>query len=81
MCYALGTQTKLNDKQIAALHAKDSKHIVSLGNSLFLAIKPLKSEGKKGFLGRARVPPGQDGKQIKVRLEPQAAIIDACSAL
>ena len=60
-----------SDSQVKAEKAGIRRRNVSVGDSLFLVIEPIRDDGKgggKSFEGRMRFPPGRKGKQVPVRI-------------
>ena len=60
-----------SDSQVKAEKAGVRRRNLTVGDSLFLVIEPLRDDGKgggKSFEGRMRFPPRRKGKQVPVRI-------------
>ena len=65
------SEMSLSGLQVKAEKAGQGRRNVSVGDSLFLVIEPLRDDGKgggKSFEGRMGFPPGRKGKQVPVRI-------------
>ena len=58
------------DSQVRSLEASSKRQIVSVGNSLFVVVYPVKRGGGKYFVGRLRIPPSRTGKQVEIQIGP-----------